>query len=262
MRPELAIDGKPPQMVTPGTGVATAVRSAAGKTVQFVVLTPEQGRSLYVVSFSGRERAVLSKDVVLADGASLRVQSEAARDPLNIAFFPPLETLLAANVKLTPQTDGIFSRFTLLISEEAAPTAVAATLETPAGPKAGTLKGTDEETWKDAAVYKLAFPPATASRWQRLDLHYVGDAARLYVDGRFCDDNFYNGDPMSLALWRIPAADQPKVRLKILPFSDALLARLPEGACQEVAKAKSSRTLDRVTGNLFEIRDMKLSVLP
>ena len=143
-----------------------------------------------------------------------------------------------------------------------APATMAAKLETPAGPKASTLNGTSEETWKDAAVYELALPPETPSRRQRLDLHYVGDAARLYVDGRFYDDNFYNGDPMALALWRIPNPDQAKVRLKILPFSEALLARLPESARQKVAAARAAGTIDQVTGTWSETRETRLDALP
>ena len=262
VRPEVAIHGQAPQAVTPGTGMAAVVKNAAGKTVRFVVLTPEQGQDFSLVGFADRERAVLSKGVVLADGASLRVQSDSASEPLSAAFFPPLGALSAGGAKLTPEADGIFSRFILPAPARTALATMAATLETPAGPRASTLNGTSEETWQDAAVYKLALPPETPPRRQRLDLHYVGDAARLYVDGRFYDDNFYNGDPMALALWRIPASDRAKIRLKILPFSDALLARLPESARQKVAEAKASGVIDQVTGTLSEIREIKLDALP
>ena len=262
VRPELAIHGQAPQAVTPGTGVAAAVKNAAGKTVRFVVLTPAQAQDFSLVGFAGRERAVLSKGVVLADGASLRVQSDAATEPLSAAFFPPLGAAGAGGARLTPTADGIFSRFVVLAPEKTASATLAATLETPAKPKASTLNGTSEEAWNDAAVYQLALPSETPSRRQRLDLHYIGDAARLYVDGRFYDDNFYNGDPMALALWRIPTSDRAKVRLKVLPFSEALLARLPESARQKAAEARASGSIDQVTGTSMELREIKLDALP
>jgi hypothetical protein len=93
----------------------------------------------------------------------------------------------------------------------------------------------------------LNIPAAAANRRVILNIHYIGDAARLYVGGKLCDDNFFNGDPFAIALWRIPPDQWPAIRLKILPWSDALAARLPEQARAIAAAAKAASTLNRVT---------------
>lgn len=50
-----------------------------------------------------------------------------------------------------------------------------------------------------------------------LRIDYRGDVARLYADGRFIDDNFYNGRPFLYGLWRLPA-DCKTLELRILPL--------------------------------------------
>ena len=52
-----------------------------------------------------------------------------------------------------------------------------------------------------------------------LEVSYIGDAARFYVGDKLVFDNFYNGNPVTFPLWRIPRADWAKLRLKILPYS-------------------------------------------
>ncbi len=71
------------------------------------------------------------------------------------------------------------------------------------------LKGMEEATWKDAAVYKLGIPAAAANRHLILDLHYIGDVARLYLGDKLIDDHFYNGDPMPVASGVSPPTNGP-----------------------------------------------------
>ena len=68
----------------------------------------------------------------------------------------------------------------------------------------------DDAAWNDAAVYQLNIPAAASGRRLILNIHYTGDAARLYVGDKLFDDNFYNGDPFSIPLWRIPVAQWPQ----------------------------------------------------
>jgi hypothetical protein len=51
--------------------------------------------------------------------------------------------------------------------------------------------------------------------------------ARLYAGGKLFADNFCNGDPFAIALWRIPVAEWPTVRLKVLPAKNAAAAAEP-----------------------------------
>ena len=72
-----------------------------------------------------------------------------------------------------------------------------------------------EETWAKAAVYELDL--AGVSRDSLLEIKYLGDVARLYVDDLPVADDFYKGLPMKAALWRCP---EGKVTLRILPWQD------------------------------------------
>ena len=72
-----------------------------------------------------------------------------------------------------------------------------------------------EETWAKAAVYELDL--AGVSRDSLLEIEYLGDVARLYVDDLPVADDFYKGLPMKAALWRYP---EGKVTLRILPWQD------------------------------------------
>jgi beta-galactosidase len=254
VRPELALAGQDPQVVTPGTGAALTAKNPSGKTVTFVVLTSEQGKDFYRISFAGRDRAILSKAAILANGEVLRLQSDTTAN-LALSIFPALNS-----AKISGTSDGIFMRFVPSGLNDPAPIEVIASLERAAGPTATTLNGTDEKTWDDAAVYQLKIPSSAQGRKLMLDLHYIGDAARLYVGDKLYDDNFYNGDPFTIALWRIPAADWPKIRLKILPYSDGLFGRLPQQARDLVNQAKKDSSLDHVTVVAKDQLELKINL--
>lgn len=101
--------------------------------------------------------------------------------------------------------------------------------------------------------------PAAANRRLILNLHYTGDAARLYFGDKLIDDHFYNGDPMPIALWRLPADQWSNLRLKILPYSDALDARLPEEAKHKVAAAKAASALGQITVTIQEQTEVQVT---
>ena len=53
-----------------------------------------------------------------------------------------------------------------------------------------------------------------------LQINYVGDVARLYVDGRLLSDDFYNGAPWLIGIDRIPSQQWDKLELEILPLRE------------------------------------------
>lgn len=75
-----------------------------------------------------------------------------------------------------------------------------------------------EKDWDEAAIYELEIPDT--ARDAILEATYLGDAARVYVDGLPVADDFYKGLPLRCALWRIPKG---KTTLRILPWSDSPL---------------------------------------
>jgi beta-galactosidase len=252
IRCELALTGQAPEVITPGTGAALTVKNPVGKIVTFVVLTAEQGKELYRVSFAGRDRAILSKAVVFTDGSDLRLQADTNPD-LTFSIFPTGDPLPNG----TP--DGIFTHFIAAHLPAPSPVTINAHLENSAGPAATTLNGTDEKTWSEAAIYRLEIPTSAKGRKFNLDIHYIGDAARLYIGDKLYDDNFYNGDSFSVALWRIPATAWPRLQLKVLPYSDGLVGRLPQQARDIVDQAKKGSTLDQVTIVAREQVELKIN---
>ena len=268
-----ALEGIPPELavregtagaarvqgVTAGTAAALTLRNKAGHTVAFVVLTPEQAKQLGRVTFAGQERVALSKAVATFDASGVRLQANSLGD-LDLAMFPPAAGVKAGGAVVGGRPDGIFSRYTFGPFPARKPVSVTATLEKPPGPKATSLKGTEEGTWDDAAVYKLNLPTDGTNGRLLLNIDYTGDAARVYVGDRLFDDNYYNGDAFAMALWRIPAGDWPKIRLKVLPYSDGLNGRLPAQGKAKVEQAKSQSALDRVTVSAAE--PLSLQVTP
>jgi len=241
-----------------GTKPVSCVTSPAGKDVTFVVLTPEQGRQLWRAPFAGRDRVVLSRATVLADGAALRLQADDVQ-ALVMSIFPPIASVTAGKELIQGQPDGLFSRFAQESLRPPAPIHAFVILEHPAGTNAAVLKGTDEATWKEAAVYKLNLPALDEKRRLLLNFHYIGDAARLYVGDKLFIDHFYNGDPLSAGLWRIPADQWPMIRVKVLPYCNALRNRLPEEAKHKVDQAKAANSLNEVTVTVSEQTEVRIS---
>jgi len=240
--------------IAPGSNRAVSVATANGGSVNFVVLSPEQAKAFYRVSFAGQDRAILSNAAILPDGNTLRLQALDVND-LNLSIFPPV----TGNPALKSGLNDIFTSLTPNRLGQLRDIDVTLTQVQPAGPNATSLKGMDDATWNDAAVYQVNIPAAAAGRRAILKIHYIGDAIRVYVGDKFFDDNFFNGDPLDLALWRIPADQWPNIRLKILPYSDALAQRLPPQALEAIAKAKASSTLDQVTVDTAEPQELTIT---
>jgi hypothetical protein len=241
------------------SNAAVRIAKPAGGYAEFVVLTSDQSRHLWRASFAGQDRIILSRAAVLTDGTNLRLQSDTAKN-MTMAMFPPVPTVSVGAVSLTGAKDWIFDHYATNTLAQPTPLAVTVTQEHPAGPNATALTGgTNETTWNDAAVYKLDIPSVAPDRRVILNIHYIGDAARLYIGDKLYDDNFFNGDPFAIALWRIPADQWPNIRLKILPWSDALIPRMPDQAKKEAADAKAASTLDQVSVTAADQLEVQVS---
>lgn len=79
----------------------------------------------------------------------------------------------------------------------------------------------------NAAVYTISLPEERKDRM--LEIDYRGDVARIYADGKLIADNFYNGRPMLLGLWRVPQ-DCKELTLRILPLQPDMPVYFPREA--------------------------------
>ena len=59
-----------------------------------------------------------------------------------------------------------------------------------------------------------------------LSFDYIGDIARVYAGGRLVTDDFYDGAPLEIGLWRTG----PDIELQVLPLRGDAPIYLPPGA--------------------------------
>ena len=96
----------------------------------------------------------------------------------------------------------------------------------------GVQKVSEEPVDKDfeqAAVYRIALPKDAKVRNGLMHINYRGDVARLYANGKLIGDNFYNGRPFLMGLWRLPA-DVTELEMRILPLQKNMPVYFPREA--------------------------------
>jgi hypothetical protein len=175
----------------PGSKSILSFGRKGGGSVRFIVLDPDQGRHLWRATFARRDHVILSNATVLTDGPDLRLQSD---NPGNLAtsFFPAPGRITIGGAMVTGSADGIFTHFTPPSLPHPAPITIGIETETAPGGNIPTLSGTNEAAWSAARVYKLDIPPAAANRHLILNLHYLGNAARLYIGDKLYGDKLYD----------------------------------------------------------------------
>ena len=93
----------------------------------------------------------------------------------------------------------------------------------------GAMKVAEQPSDADfdaAAVYTIDLPEPRLRTGRLLRIDYRGDVARLYAGGKLVADNFYNGRPFLIGLWRLPA-DCKQLELRILPLQKRYACLLP-----------------------------------
>jgi hypothetical protein len=246
--------------INPGTKVAARVRLADGNSVQIVVLDQKDSLALWKGSLQGRDRVFLTKAGLVLDGDSLRLTSTVPAD-MNVAIYPAPASLTYNRSGLSGKTDGIFQRFTppapQVIKLKATFKKVLA-----AGPAREILPGKIEQPvatapldtdFEKAAVWRIAIPEGVDLGTDPiLRFHYVGDVARVMLNGRFITDDFYNGNVFDIGLRRhAPDILNGDLRLAILPLrKDAPIymgdmARPYFGSADSVADLQSVEIVPR-----------------
>jgi beta-galactosidase len=211
IKPEFVIGTKTIKNIRPGTGIAFTRKAPDGKPVNFIVLTPKQGKQIWKMSIAGRERIILSENVILPQQDGTFQIETLGNSAVQIALFP--QCSLDSN---KGTTDGIFKRFTISPARQA-PQIVMCKQEKQAVIANKPTNPMDEESWKDAAVWQIALPK-DISKDSLLRIHYTGDVARIYADGKLIIDNFYNGRPFDVALWRLNEKQLNSLELRMMPL--------------------------------------------
>jgi beta-galactosidase len=150
----------------------------------------------------------------------------------------------------------VFSRFTPAVPNEVNFQAEFESIQ-PAGPartiSLGKIRNPVAEAPVDAdfaqaAIWRIKLPNDIDLRADPiLRLYYVGDVARVMLDGKLVTDDFYNGCPLDIGLRRhTPEILSGQLRVAILPLRKDAPIYMAKEARPDFSEAESIVTLNRV----------------
>jgi hypothetical protein len=213
--------------VEPSRRAAITVRPGDGGTLQIVLLSETDSLALYQGEWQGRERVFLTSAGLVLDRNSLRLAAT-DRKAFSVAMLPAPESISVGGRQLRPKADGVFKRFnapapgvfkarTTLENLQAAGPA----RDIPLGKiKQPVAAAPEDSDFKTAAVWRVKLPAQLdLNSDPLLRVSYVGDVARVTLNGKLVTDDFYNGNAWEIGLRRhAPEILKGDLRIAILPL--------------------------------------------
>lgn len=210
---------KSERQAIPGRDIAFALAGPDGKRVQVVVLDEADSLALWKGKWRGRDRVFLTKAGLVIDGDRLRLQSP-MREDLAVKMFSAA-TGRFAELKIDRPAASEAQATTELIRKAGSPR------EIPLGKISEPVATEpDDADFAAAAVWRIHVPATLDLQTDPiLRLHYRGDVARVTLNGRLIEDDFYNGEVLDLGLRRFaPEAFTGELDVEILPLRKDALA--------------------------------------
>lgn len=205
------------QNITPGKDIAFSRAAPDSSVVHFVVLAADQAKQLWKIPVAGRMRAVLSANALLPD-SDRHIRLETLGDaPATLAVLPPVRSAVLAGTTTATMQDGVFQRFAASTPPLPITNISSKAIRSADKRSSKPRNAMDEESWKHAAVWRLQLPTELSMQNHVLRIQYHGDVARLYAGGKLILDDFSNGSPLDVALWRIPTDQWASLEVHILP---------------------------------------------
>jgi hypothetical protein len=212
--------------VRPGTGPAIRIRGKGGS-VQIVLLDQTASLGLWTGQWQGRERVFMTRAGLVIDRDALRLTSS---DPavLNVGIFPSPGSIASGTKRIQGSRDGVFTRFTPIRPRLVMTTATVDKVQSP-GPAGSIAMGKiskpvaeepSDADFAQAAIWRIKLPRGLdLAADPILRLYYVGDVARVTLDGKLLTDDFYNGNAFQIGLRRYaPEIMKGELRVAILPL--------------------------------------------
>src|SRR5262249_38079410 len=102
--------------------------------------------------------------------------------------------------------------------------------------------------FENAAVWSVSIPSeVNLDDDPILRIHYVGDVARVMVDGKFITDDFYNGNAFDIGLRRhAPEILKGDLRIAILPLQKKAPIYMADTARPDFGEADSVAAIQSV----------------
>ncbi len=238
--------------VKPGTYIALQASGPKGGKIQIVLLDDADSLALWKSAWQGRERVFLSRAGLIVDGARLRLTST-DREQLALGVLPAPAVVTSDGNTLRGKADGIFTRF-----EPHPPKSVSlkASFEKiqAAGPprdiplgkiKQPVAAAPEDRDFEKAAVWRLKLSADLDMTCDPLlRLNYVGDVARVMLNGKLVTDDFYNGKTFEIGLRRhAPEILNGDLLVAILPLREDAPIYLAKEAWPDFGSAQSEAVL-------------------
>ena len=238
------------------SGVSAAIHlKGTNGTVQIVLLDDVQSLALWKGEWQGRSRVFLTQAGLVLDGDNLRLTSTNRAD-LEVAVYPAPAMVAAGGKELRGGTGGIFKRFRppapasvvlKVVCEEIQP--AGPPREIPLGKISQPVAAEPEAADFDkAAVWKIKLPADIDFNTDPLlCLHYVGDVARVTLNGKLLTDDFYNGNVFEVGLRRYaPDILTGDLRVAILPLRKDAPIMLAKEARPDFGDKQSAVSLNGI----------------
>jgi len=230
-----------PRPVGPSLNPAFVLKGTDGTSVRVVLLDEATSLRLYKANWLGHERVFITRAGLVVDGDKVRLTAPERRF-LTMSVYPAPDHLdltgsqAGVFLRLMPEPPPVVNAETQLESIQAAGPAREIPLGKASKPVAAEPTDADFEK---AAVWKIKLPAdLDLSNDPILRLSYVGDVARVTLDGKLLTDNFYNGTVFDIGLRRYgPEILHGDLRVAVLPLrKDAVTGPNPPIYLQEEAR--------------------------
>ena len=216
----------------PGVDSWIKMKTKDGTRTRLVVLSADEAEHAWRVRMGGKERLLItSADLGIDADGGVRLRSR-GKNHFTFTVSPAPVNTPEANFPVTVEArsaDGV--RYRAEVPECALEASV--TVIQPAGDAPEVRLGPADEKSRRVAEAPSDAELPTAESWAIsipafagtglsdvfLDIHYTGDVARLYSDGKLLDDDFFNGLDWSVGLGRFFDPKRPgTLKLSILPL--------------------------------------------
>jgi beta-galactosidase len=243
------------QNIEPGTGAALKLTASDGQVIQVVVLDNATSLALWEQPWRGRDRVFLTQAGLVVDGNDLRLASTNP-DDLKVGVYPAPVSVELAGSALVGETDGIFQRFSPPAPVDPVSTATFEQVQLPGPPREIPIGKIDrpvataplDPDFEKAAVWRIHLPAGLdLSLDPIMRLHYVGDVARVNLNGKMIMDDFYNGNALEIGLQRYgPGILNGDLEIAILPLRNDAPIYMAKPARPDFGNADSVAALQSI----------------
>ncbi len=210
------------QNVQPGKQAELQVTGKNGRKARILLLSQDQAEQFWRVPFGGQDTALLSPaDVFAGDDGVHLLSVDTSR--IHASLFLPNGQKDSAHSLWREQAGAVEPRkieFQWSSIRDAAPRPLVRMDPHVAGRDRPMPLAPDAADFAGAAAWNLQIPPQSMTGLNDIYLRicYAGDVARLSLDGRLLDDDFYNGRTWEIGLKRfLPQSFGRKLEVDVLP---------------------------------------------